>query len=156
MTIKPHYRPGVGMMLVNPKKQVWVGERINAANSWQMPQGGIDANEDPRSAMFRELLEETGISENDVTIIAESKEWLSFDWPLRLQKVLWDGLYLGQCQKWYLLRLETLHDVTNLDVEHPEFSAHQWVDVNVLTDLVIDFKRDMYEKIITEFEWYFK
>lgn len=155
MKSKMHYRQGVGMVLVNAKKQVWVGERFNTPNAWQMPQGGIDLNEDPRSAVFRELEEETGITSNEVSIIAESINWIAFDWPEELQKVLWDGIYKGQIQKWYLMRLDTVNDVTNLNVEIPEFSKHKWVDFNELTSLIVEFKRDMYEQIVKEFAWYF-
>lgn len=150
-----HYRPGVGMMLVNKMKQVWVGERINSPLAWQMPQGGIDPEEDPLNAAFRELHEETGIRSNDVTVIAESVDWLTFMWPEDLQKKLWDGLYIGQRQKWFLMRLDTDHDTTDLKVYHPEFSAHKWVDVSELLPVIVDFKRDMYRNIITEFAWYF-
>jgi putative (di)nucleoside polyphosphate hydrolase len=150
-----HYRPGVGVMLVDKRKQVWVGERINSPNAWQMPQGGIDSNEDPRSTAFRELYEETGIQQDQVTIIAESINWLTFMWPDDLQKKLWDGLYIGQRLKWFLMRLDTDHDATDLKVPHPEFSAHKWVDVTELLPVIVDFKRDMYRQVTTEFAWYF-
>ncbi|MDP3372175.1 MAG: RNA pyrophosphohydrolase [Candidatus Paracaedibacteraceae bacterium] len=155
MESKAHYRLGVGMMLVNAKKQVWVGERINTPNAWQMPQGGIEPHEDPRLAALRELEEETGIPSSDVTIIAESDKWISFDWPQELQKILWDGLYIGQCQKWYLMRLNTDKDITNLKVDSPEFSAHKWVNVDELLSLIVTFKKNMYNQIINEFAWYF-
>jgi putative (di)nucleoside polyphosphate hydrolase len=150
-----HYRPGVGMMLVNKKKQVWVGERINSPHAWQMPQGGIDANEEPHTTAFRELYEETGIQPDHVSIIAESVDWVTFMWPDDLQKKLWDGLYIGQRLKWFLMRLDTDHDATDLKVHHPEFSSHKWVDVSELLPVIVDFKRDMYRQVTTEFAWYF-
>ena len=150
-----HYRPGVGMMLVNKEKKVWVGERINSPHAWQMPQGGIDPEEEPLKAAFRELYEETGIQASSVTVIAESIDWLTFMWPEDLQKKLWDGLYIGQRQKWFLMRLDTDHDATDLNLHHPEFSAHKWVDVIELLPIIVDFKHDMYREITTEFAWYF-
>lgn len=150
-----HYRPGVGMMLVNKKKQVWVGERLSSPQAWQMPQGGIDINEEPRATAFRELHEETGIQPKHVSIIAESNDWLTFVWPEDIQKKLWDGLYVGQRLKWFLMRLEADHDVTDLKVHHPEFSTYKWIDVNELIPVIVDFKRDMYRQVTTEFAWYF-
>ena len=150
-----HYRLGVGIMLVNSDKRVWVGERLNTPNAWQMPQGGIDPEEAVKDTLFRELYEETGIRASDVELLAEAKDWKTFTWPEELQERLWGGVYRGQRLKWFLLKLNADKDVTNLISHHPEFSSHKWVNVNELTQYIVDFKRAMYEDIIKEFAWYF-
>ncbi len=150
-----HYRLGIGIMLVNAHKSVWVGKRFNTPDAWQMPQGGIDPEESAIQTLYRELHEETGIHAKDVTLIAESNEWITFTWPEELQERLWGGVYRGQRLKWFLLKLNADHDVTNLISEHPEFSTHKWANINDIATLIVDFKRPMYETIIKEFAWYF-
>jgi putative (di)nucleoside polyphosphate hydrolase len=146
------YRSGVGVLLINQNKKIFVGKRIdNQSDSWQMPQGGIDAGEDEDVAMFRELQEETGISSQFVKIIKKSDNYFYYDLPYKLQKKFWGGKYLGQRQRWYLL--EFLGDDLNINIttQEPEFSEWKWVDKADLINLIVNFKRELYQQIISEF-----
>lgn len=142
------YRRGVGIMLLNEQNQVLVGQRADAnGDAWQMPQGGIDDGERPRDAAFRELKEEIGTDK--ARIIAESKGWLRYDLPLRLRK-RWDNRWLGQQQKWFVMRFEGADADINLNSEQPEFSAWKWISVEQLSDVVISFKRQLYLDLLDE------
>ena len=146
------YRSGVGILLVNQNKKIFVGKRIdNQSDSWQMPQGGIDVGEDEDVAMFRELQEETGISSQFVNIIKKSDNYFYYDLPYKLQKKFWGGKYLGQRQRWYLL--EFLGDDSNINIttQEPEFSEWKWVEKVDLINLIVSFKRELYQQIISEF-----
>ena len=146
------YRSGVGILLVNQNKKIFVGKRIdNQSDSWQMPQGGIDVGEDEDVAMFRELQEETGISSQFVKIIKKSDNYFYYDLPYKLQKKFWGGKYLGQRQRWYLL--EFLGDDSNINIttQEPEFSEWKWVEKVDLINLIVNFKRELYQQIISEF-----
>ena len=146
------YRSGVGILLVNQNKKIFVGKRIdNQSDSWQMPQGGIDVGEDEDVAMFRELHEETGISSQFVKIIKKSDNYFYYDLPYKLQKKFWGGKYLGQRQRWYLL--EFLGDDLNINIttQEPEFSEWKWVEKVDLINLIVNFKRELYQQIISEF-----
>ena len=146
------YRSGVGILLVNQNKKIFVGKRIdNQSDSWQMPQGGIDVGEDEDVAMFRELQEETGISSQFVKIIKKSDNYFYYDLPYKLQKKFWGGKYLGQRQRWYLL--EFLGDDLNINIttQEPEFSEWKWVEKVDLLNLIVSFKRELYQQIISEF-----
>ena len=146
------YRSGVGVVLINQNKKIFVGKRIdNQSDSWQMPQGGIDVGEDEDVAMFRELQEETGISSQFVKIIKKSDNYFYYDLPYKLQKKFWGGKYLGQRQRWYLL--EFLGDDLNINIttQEPEFSEWKWVGKVDLINLIVNFKRELYQQIISEF-----
>ncbi|MCE2992759.1 MAG: RNA pyrophosphohydrolase [Alphaproteobacteria bacterium] len=146
------YRLGVGIMLINDMNKVFVGKRIDqdpSADYWQMPQGGIDHGEDPITAAMRELKEEIGT--NEVEIIAESADWLQYDIPEGMKKKLWQGKYRGQMQKWFLCKLNTSEDQINISTEHPEFIAWRWESIENLPDVIIPFKKDLYESLIREF-----
>lgn len=153
----PYYRLGVGMMVVNHHGNVLVCQRADMAKTgfieaWQMPQGGVDHEEDPQTAALRELEEEIGTA--NVTIIAESSDWLSYDLPKPLSDQLWGGRYVGQRQKWYLMRYDGYESEINLETDHPEFVAYKWVKPAELVDLIVDFKRDLYGKVLAEFTPY--
>lgn len=151
----PFYRLGVGMMVVNHRGQVLVCQRADMSKTkyteaWQMPQGGIDFEEDPLEAALRELVEEIGTSQ--VSLIAETKEWLSYDFPEHLAKKLWGGRFVGQKQKWYLFRYEGYESDINLNTPHPEFIAFKWVDPDELPGLIVDFKKDLYRNLVDYFQ----
>ena len=146
------YRRGVGAMLFNGEGKVFIGRRFSAKypNSWQMPQGGIDKEEDPKQAVLRELAEETGTDKAE--IIAETKEWLTYDLPENLLGVSWDGRFRGQEQKWFALRFTGVDTDFNLDLHHkPEFCEWRWAGVEELQDLIVPFKRQLYKDILEEF-----
>lgn len=151
------YRSGVGMIITNSKKQIFVGKRIdNNSDAWQMPQGGIDNEEDEDWAMFRELQEETGIDHKFVKIVDKSKGYYYYNLPYKLQKKFWGGKYLGQKQRWYLLRFDGDESLINIQTEDPEFSDWRWVEKDEALLKIVAFKRELYESVINEFSQYFK
>ena len=144
------YRRGVGMMLLNARNEVFVAKRIDmTSEAWQMPQGGIDAGEDARTAALRELKEEIGTDK--ASIIAESRGWLRYDLPAHLIPKLWGGKYRGQEQQWFALRFEGTEADIDIATEHAEFSEYQWVQMHTLPELIVPFKKDMYQQIVDEF-----
>jgi putative (di)nucleoside polyphosphate hydrolase len=147
------YRSGVGIMIINSEKKIFVGKRIdNNSDAWQMPQGGLDIGENEDIAMFRELREETGIKENFVKIITKSKKYYYYDLPYKLQKKFWGGKYLGQKQRWYLIEFIGSENDINIKTEDPEFSQWKWVFRKDLLGEIVSFKRDLYENVVKEFE----
>jgi putative (di)nucleoside polyphosphate hydrolase len=144
------YRAGVGIMLLNPKSDVFVGQRIdNPADAWQMPQGGIDEGETPIEAAWREMAEEIGTARAE--LLAESRDWLSYDLPADLVPRLWHGRYRGQQQKWFAFRFTGRDDDIDIARENPEFSAWQWAPFDSLPDLIVPFKRTLYRQLLEEF-----
>lgn len=144
------YRPCAGMMVLNKRGQVFVGRRIDMVTEhWQMPQGGIDPGEDPLEAAFRELEEEIGT--RDVELIHALDEWLNYDLPKSLIGKVWKGKYRGQTQKWFLFRY--LGDDQDIDIKthHAEFSEWKWAEFSDLPNLIVPFKRDLYETILQKF-----
>ena len=158
MTLDPEslpYRPCVGVVLINAEGLIWTGQRIdnptpNAA--WQMPQGGIDEGEKPKDAAFRELWEETGVTADLVEVIAKTDGWLTYDLPPELLGKVWKGKYRGQKQKWFLFRVLGTDSQIDIAREHPEFSAWKWCRANEMVRSIVPFKRDVYEKVVTEFQ----
>jgi putative (di)nucleoside polyphosphate hydrolase len=149
------YRPCVGVMLINAADEVFVGQRNDRHKAaWQMPQGGVEKGEDPRDAALRELEEETGVSRDLVEVITESADWLPYDLPHDLVPQIWKGRYRGQEQKWFLLRFKGTDDQVNIETAQPEFAAWQWLPVSRLVESIVPFKRDVYERVIQEFEAY--
>ena len=147
------YRSNVGIMMVNEKGYVFVGQRLdNNQNAWQMPQGGIDAGEDPETAAYRELLEETGVKKQDVRLVASSSQWLSYDLPEDLIPILWNGKFRGQKQKWFLFKFLGEDRDINIATEHPEFSKWKWISKENLLKEIVPFKKSVYENVLKEFK----
>jgi len=155
------YRPCVGVAVFDRAGHAWIGRRADAPDEpegrgtwWQMPQGGLDAGEDPFAAALRELHEETSI--RSVTLIREADDWLTYDLPAELVGSAWGGRYRGQKQKWFALRFTGAE--SEIDVAHPgggkhkaEFSAWRWERLERLPALVVPFKRPVYEQVVAAF-----
>ena len=145
------YRPCVGMMLINSDKHVFVAKRIDTQGShWQMPQGGIEDGETPVEAAFRELNEEIGT--NNLELIAECPDWFSYDLPFNLSKTVWQGRYRGQKQKWCAFRFLGIDSDIDIQTRSPEFSDWRWAEAQQLPDLIVPFKKDVYERVIRIFQ----
>ena len=148
------FRPNVGIILLNQRNQVFWGKRIRS-HSWQFPQGGIDRGETPEQAMYRELHEEVGLMPEHVSIVARTRDWLRYEVPDRFIRRDARGHYKGQKQIWYLLRLVAQDWNLNLRAtSHPEFDAWRWHDYWVPLDVVVEFKRGVYEMALTELSRY--
>jgi putative (di)nucleoside polyphosphate hydrolase len=155
------YRPCVGVMVLNAQGLVWVGRRIPIADSehagtsklWQMPQGGIDPGEDPYPAALRELYEETGMK--TVSLLAEAPDWINYDLPADLIGIGLKGRYRGQTQKWFAFRFEG--DESEIAINPPpggheaEFDAWDWKPMAELPNLIVPFKRGVYETVVSTF-----
>ena len=149
------FRRGVGIMLLNRQGQIWVGHRIdNRSQAWQMPQGGIDEGEEPWATALRELEEETGIPPRLVERVAECPERLRYVLPDDVRGKLWHGRFRGQLQDWFLARFLGEDSEVNIATSHPEFNEWKWVEPNELPDLIVPFKRDLYQRLLKEFaQW---
>ena len=142
-------RKGVGVALLNNNNEVFVAKRIDNPNDfWQMPQGGVDQNENSFEAAIRELKEETSIV--NVKLIKEIKEETTYNLPDNLLGIIWKGKFKGQTQKWYIMRFLGNNNEINLKTKHPEFLEWKWINVQNITDKVVDFKLHVYEKIKIE------
>jgi len=137
-------RSGVGIVVLNKDNKVFVARRIdNKKNFWQMPQGGVDKGEDYLTAAYRELEEETSIK--NVDLIKEFDELISYELPENLLGVIWNGKYRGQEQKWFVMRFLGHDSEVNIKTKNPEFCEWKWIDLENITDLVVDFKLHVYE-----------
>jgi putative (di)nucleoside polyphosphate hydrolase len=156
------YRPCVGIMLMNHDGRVFLGRRRSEAGpehvadgyAWQMPQGGVDLGEDPYAAALRELYEETNV--RSVSLLAEAPDWYSYDLPPVVAGRAWKGRYCGQTQRWFAFRFTGRED--EIDIRRPgggrhrpEFDEWRWEDMSRLTELIIPFKRPVYEKVVAAF-----
>jgi putative (di)nucleoside polyphosphate hydrolase len=149
------YRRGVGVMLLNSDKKVWVGARIdNDADAWQMPQGGIDKGEEPWATALRELEEETGIEPHLIERLAEASERLRYRLPDELIGVIWKEPWVGQEQDWFLCRFLGDDRDVNIATKHAEFREWRWIAPEQLPELIVPFKRELYRRLAREFAEY--
>ena len=148
-TTLPH-RIGVGIILLNDENKVFVGKRIDnqEGNYWQMPQGGIDKNEDLLQAAKRELEEETGVKTGK--IVKELNNWLTYDLPTNLVGKIWNGKYRGQKQKWFVMKFMGAKEEINIKTKSPEFIDWKWVNPLDLPKVAVNFKINIYKKILKE------
>ena len=155
MTDDHLYRRGVGVMLLNRDGKVFVAARIdNPDDAWQMPQGGIDADEEPWPAALREGEEETGVTPDLVERIADCGEPLRYEIPEEWRPRHWDRQWKGQLQHWFLARFLGRDEDIDLNTDHPEFRAWQWVEPRSLPELIVPFKRDLYRRLLDDFAAY--
>ena len=149
MISKLPMRQGVGIIVLNKKNEVFVGKRKdNPVDKWQMPQGGIDINETPFNAMKRELAEETSI--RNIKVVKEIENWLEYELPQNLLGKIWKGKFRGQKQKWYIVKFIGNDNEINIKTKHPEFIEWKWIDYDLLPEVIVDFKKDVYKKLKVE------
>ena len=142
-------RKGVGIILLNNKNKVFVGKRRdNPGDKWQMPQGGVDEGEDNFTAMQRELIEETSIK--NIKIIKEIENVFEYELPENLVGIIWKGKFRGQKQKWFITRFLGQDSEINLNTKHPEFIEWKWLEPIKLPDVIVDFKKNLYLKLLKE------
>ena len=140
-------RTGVGIVVLNNQNKVFVGKRKdNPVNKWQMPQGGVDNGEDLVGAMKRELSEETGIK--NIKILKEIDGWSEYELPDYLLGKIWRGKYRGQKQKWFVVKFLGSDNEINLETKNPEFIEWQWIDIDSLPGVIVDFKKEVYERLV--------
>ena len=146
-------RTGVGIIVLNSQNKIFVGKRKdNPFDKWQMPQGGVDLDEPLLQAMKRELLEETSIK--NIEVLKEFDQWLAYELPKNLVGKIWKGKYRGQKQKWFVVRFLGSDSEINVNTKHPEFIEWKWIDMELLPDLIVHFKKHIYEEVLTELKKY--
>ena len=139
-------RNGVGMVVLNSKNKIFVAKRIdNPKNFWQMPQGGVDKDENYYEAALRELKEETSIV--SVKLVKEIEKKLTYILPDHLLGIIWKGKFKGQTQKWFIMRFEGDESEINIKTKHPEFLDWKWIDLEDLTKIAVNFKLNVYTEI---------
>ena len=142
-------RIGVGAIVLNNENKVFVGKRKdNPIDKWQMPQGGVNENEDYIPAMRRELFEETSIK--NIKILKELDGWLVYELPKNLLGIIWKGKYRGQKQKWFITRFTGQESEINLNTKHPEFIEWKWIETDDLPNVIVDFKKKVYLALVKE------
>ena len=151
MTTKLPLREGVGIIVLNKNNEVFVGKRKdNPIDKWQMPQGGIDKNEKPIQAMYRELHEETTIK--SVKILKEIEKTFVYELPPNLIGKIWKGKFRGQKQRWFIVRFFGNENEINLKTQNPEFIEWKWINFKLLPNIIVDFKKNVYDSLTYEIE----
>ena len=144
-------RIGVGIIVLNPNNKVFVGKRKdNPVDKWQMPQGGVNLGETFLEAMKRELKEETSIKK--IEVLKELDYWLEYELPKNLVGIIWKGKYRGQKQKWFIARFLGSDNEINLNTKKPEFIEWKWLEINELPNVIVDFKKNVYKKLVEELD----
>ncbi len=147
------YRPAAGVMLLNRDGKVFVAQRLDSTlEAWQMPQGGLDAGEEPEAGALRELEEETGIPPRLVEIVARCPVELYYDLPDDMLGKIWKGKWRGQRQSWFLCRFTGRDEDVNIDTADPEFRAWKWADPQELPAMIVPFKKKLYEDVLEAFK----
>ena len=142
-------RVGVGIIVLNDKNKVFVGKRKdNPGDKWQMPQGGVDVGENFLAAMKRELFEETSI--RNIKIIKEIKQIYEYELPKNLIGIIWDGKFKGQKQKWFITKFLGSENEININTKYPEFIEWKWIDVEMLPEVIVEFKKNLYLNLLKE------
>lgn len=146
------YRRCVGLMIINHERKIFTAQRRDfRSDAWQMPQGGIERDENLEEAAFRELNEETSLTKSTVDILAISKRWIKYDLPDSLIPQLWNGSYRGQKQKWFLFKFRGPDNQININTQTPEFSNWRWSSKEELIKFIVPFKLKVYKKVVKEF-----
>jgi putative (di)nucleoside polyphosphate hydrolase len=142
-------RNGVGIVVLNNENKIFVGRRKdNPIDKWQMPQGGVEKNEDYLSAMKRELFEETSI--RSIKVLKKLDKCLEYELPINLLGIIWKGEFRGQKQKWFITRFTGNENEININTEHPEFIEWKWIEMDKIPNIIVDFKKNVYKKILVE------
>jgi len=145
------YRLGVGLVIINDQLEIFTGRRLDNTKAWQMPQGGIDNNEIPLEAAYREMYEETGIRKSKVTLLKQTKAWYRYDLPQEIQNKYWGGKFRGQSQKWFLFKFIGTEFDINIETKDQEFSDWKWSKKTEMLDSIVPFKRSLYQSVLKDF-----
>ena len=145
------YRLGVGLVIINDQLEIFTGRRLDNTKAWQMPQGGIDNNEIPLEAAYREMYEETGIKKSKVTLLKQTKTWYRYDLPQEIQNKFWGGKFRGQSQKWFLFKFIGTEFDINIETKDQEFSDWKWSKKTEMLDNIVPFKRSLYQSVLKDF-----
>jgi putative (di)nucleoside polyphosphate hydrolase len=149
LEVPKYYRPNVGLMLIAADRRVFVGRRINQPDAWQMPQGGVDAGETPIEAACRELREEVGTTQ--ALLLRETRDWITYVVPKHARPAHWKGRWHGQAQKWFALAFMGKDQDIDLAAHEKEFDAWRWATAREVLELVVPFKRPVYESVLKSF-----
>lgn len=149
------YRPCAGVVLISRDGLVFAGQRIdNPGDAWQMPQGGMDYGELPEEAALRELTEETGVARDRVHVLAQTRDWITYDLPDELLGKIWGGKFRGQEQMWFAMRFLGADSDIDIATDHAEFSRWAWMHPDELIEKIVPFKRHVYEAVFSDLgEW---